>query len=92
MNSNYNKVKSNFAKYKGNDDAILKPSTRKDKKFMVIHDGKITHFGAAGMQDFTGHQDKARQKSYLARAKGIRGEWKKNKYSSNNLAIHILWS
>jgi len=92
MNSNYNKVKSNFAKYKGNDDATLKPSTRKDKKFMVIHDGKTTHFGAAGMQDFTAHQDKARQKSYLARAKGIRGDWKKNKYSSNNLAIHVLWS
>jgi len=28
----------------------------------------------------------------LARAKGIRGDWKKNKYSSNNLAIHVLWS
>jgi hypothetical protein len=30
--SNITKVKSNFAIYKGNDNAIIKPSTRSGKK------------------------------------------------------------
>jgi len=37
-----------------------------------------------------GTADKRRH-SYLSRATNIKGEWKKNKYSKNNLAIHILW-
>jgi hypothetical protein len=41
----------------------IKPSTRKDKKFMAIFfDGdkkvKTTHFGAKNMSDFTIHKDK----------------------------------
>ena len=30
--------------------------------------------------------------AYLARATKIAGAWKSNKYSPNNLAIHILWN
>ena len=33
-----------------------------------------------------------RRKAYLARATKIKGEWKNNKFSKNNLAIKILWS
>jgi hypothetical protein len=32
-----------------------------------------------------------KRKAYLARATKIRGDWKQNKVSPNNLAIHILW-
>ena len=32
-----------------------------------------------------------KRKSYLARATKIKGDWEKNKYSPNNLAIKILW-
>ena len=32
-----------------------------------------------------------RRKLYLSRATKINGTWKDNKYSKNNLAIHILW-
>jgi type IV secretory pathway VirB9-like protein len=44
--SNPAKVKANFRKYKGDDDAKLELSEKKDKKYKVIHDGKTTHFGS----------------------------------------------
>ena len=85
------KVKANFRKYKGNDDVKLELSEKKDKKYKVIVDGKSIHFGST-MEDFTKHQDESRRKSYIARAKGIKGDWKSNKYSPNNLAINLLWN
>lgn len=89
--SNPAEVKRKFQKYKGSDDAKLELSEKKDKKYKVIHDGKTTHFGST-MEDFTKHKDTTRQKSYLARAKGIKGNWKSDKYSANNLAIWLLWT
>jgi hypothetical protein len=44
------------------------------------------------MEDYTKHKDPVRLKSYLARAMGIKGDWKKNKYSPNNLSVHLLWA
>ena len=32
-----------------------------------------------------------KRKAYRARATNIRGDWKKDKYSPNNLAIKLLW-
>ena len=67
-------------------------STRKEKKYMVQDpSGKWVHFGQMGYEDYTKHQDKSRRKRYLTRATRIHGNWKKNPYSANNLAIHILW-
>ena len=85
------KVRANFRKYAGNDDVKLELSEKKDKKYKVIVDNKTVHFGST-MPDFTKTADKTRQKSYLARAKGIKGAWKGNKYSPNNLAINLLWN
>jgi len=79
-------------------------STRKDKKLMVIVDGKKIHFGARNMEhykDKTGlwkeldHLDKKRRKNYLARSGGIRNkEMKLTKdieSSPNYHSIRILW-
>ena len=85
------KVRANFRKYKGNDDVKLELSEKKDKKYKVIVDGKTVHFGST-MEDYTKHKDESRRKSYIARAKGIKGDWKSNKYSPNNLAINSLWN
>jgi hypothetical protein len=85
------KVRANFRKYKGNDDVKLELSEKKDKKYKVIVDNKTVHFGST-MPDYTKHKDESRRKSYLARAKGIKGAWKGNKYSPNNLAINLLWN
>ena len=88
--SNPAKVRANFRKYKGNDDAKLELSDKKDKKYKVIVDGKTIHFGST-MEDYTKHKDTTRQKSYLARSGGIPGNWKANKYSKNNLSRSLLW-
>ena len=53
--------------------------------------GKMVHFGAKGYDDFTKHKDDTRRQNYLSRATNIKGDWKKDKYSPNNLAINILW-
>ena len=90
--SNISKVKANFEKYKGSDDAVLKKSTNPKKKFMVVHNGKTTHFGDINLADFTKTGDEEKRKSYLARSAGIKGDWKKDKYSANNLARALLWN
>ena len=71
----------------------IKVSTRKNKKYMVYNPktNKWVHFGSLGYQDYTKHKNKTRRQSYLKRATHIKGDWKNDKYSPNNLAIHILW-
>ena len=89
--SNIDKVFKKAKKYLGVNVEIAL-STRKGKKFMVKNkDDKWIHFGALGYEDFTKHNDKERQQRYLKRATKIKGNWKDNKYSPNNLSIHILW-
>jgi len=66
-------------------------SNRSDKKYMLIIDDKPIHFGQMGYEDFTKHQDAIRRDRYLKRANNIKGKWKDNKFSPNNLAINLLW-
>ena len=66
-------------------------SNRSDKKYMLIIDDKSIHFGQMGYEDFTKHQDVNRRDRYLKRANNIKGKWKDNKFSPNNLAINLLW-
>lgn len=68
-------------------------STKKDKKYMIMNPitKKWIHFGSMDYQDFTKHKDEDRRQRYLNRAKNIRGSWRENPYSPNNLSIHILW-
>lgn len=83
-------------------------STIKGKKLMVVVNKngkkKTIHFGDSSMQHFkdkTGiwssknHGDKERQKSYLARAKGIKKKdgslAYKDPLSANYHAVRVLW-
>ena len=57
---------------KGKIKVIFKPSTKPEKKYMAIfYNGKdkikTTHFGAAGMSDYTKHKDPERIKEVQAR-------------------------
>ena len=71
----------------------VEPSTRKNKKYMIMNDDhKYIHFGDSRYEDYTKHQDKDRLKNYLSRATKIKGNWIKDKYSPNNLAINLLWN
>jgi hypothetical protein len=90
--SNSKIAKKNAVKYLGKN-VVLKPSTKKDKKFMVLNPdtNKFIHFGQLGFEDFTKHQDTKRQTSYLNRTANMKGDWKDDKYSANNLAREILW-
>ncbi len=59
---------------------------------MVLNpDDNFIHFGDNRYEDFTQHKDKGRQQKYLNRSSKIKGNWKDNKYSPNNLSINILW-
>lgn len=90
--SDYKRVYQNFMKYKGDDDAEIYLSATKDKKFAVrTPDGKVVNFGQKGYDDFTKHRDEQRRENYLNRATNINGNWRRNKYSANNLAINVLW-
>jgi hypothetical protein len=80
-------------------------STKKDKKLMVVVDGKVIHFGDAYSQNYadkTGlldkkylHGDDMRREHYLKRAKGIKDkegkETYKDPHSANWHAVRILW-
>lgn len=73
--------------------AKLYPANNVVKKYKIcdpVH-SKWINFGQMGYQDFTKHRDKKRRKNYLTRSKFIKGNWKKNKYSANNLSRKVLW-
>jgi hypothetical protein len=89
--SNPTKVYKNASKYLGKK-AKIKLSTKKNKKYMVIKpNGNVVHFGEMGYEDYTKHNNKTRRKNYLSRSSKIKGDWKKDKYSPNNLARNLLW-
>jgi hypothetical protein len=89
--SNPSIVQRKFKKYRAGDRVFLELSERPDKKYKVIlENGKAVHFGST-MEDYTKHKNEMRRQNYLARANGIHGNWKDNKYSPNNLSIHLLW-
>ncbi len=90
--SNASIAKKNAIKYLGKN-VLFEPSTKKGKKFMVFNPNtnKWIHFGALNYEDFTKHQDPIRRANYLRRTANMRGNWKDDKYSANNLARNILW-
>jgi len=73
--------------------AKLYPGRNAVKKYSIfdnIHK-KWVNFGQVGYEDYTKHGNIKRRKNYLNRTKSIRGNWKRNKYSANNLSRNILW-
>jgi hypothetical protein len=60
-------------------------------------DGKIIRFGAVGLGDYILYKlqkdtdAEKHRKAYLARAMKIKGDWAKDPYSANSLAISCLW-
>ena len=74
---------------------VIKKSTNSAKKYMAIfyQDGKkikTTHFGAAGMSDYTKHKDKSRKKRYMNRHR-TRENWN-NPMTAGALSRWILWN
>jgi hypothetical protein len=87
--SNFQKVNSLAMKKYKRPVAV---STRKTKKYMIKDDNnKFIHFGQLGYEDFTKHKDEERRQRYLKRTEKIKGDWKENKFSPNNLSRNLLW-
>ena len=80
-------------KHKLNEDIHkLYYSYKKDKKYMIsLEDGRFIHFGSMSYEDYTFHQNDIRKENYLKRSNKIRGNWKNNIFSPNNLSINLLW-
>lgn len=73
----------------------IKPSTRDTKKYMaefITPKGttKTTHFGSAGMSDFTKHRDEERKQLYLQRHK--KNENWNDPTSAGSLSRYVLWN
>ena len=90
--SNPNQAQKMAFKYLGKTARIY-PSTNPQKKYDIYDQKHNTwvHFGQLGYEDFTKHKNKTRRKNYLTRSGKIRGDWKRNPYSANNLSREILW-
>ena len=73
--------------------AKLCPASNPQKKYRIYDskNNKWINFGQIGYEDYTRHKDKKRRKNYLTRTKYMRGDWKKNPYSANNLSRNVLW-
>jgi hypothetical protein len=74
---------------------VFKKSTNPNKKYMAIfYEGtkkiKTTHFGAAGMSDYTKHRDISRKQRYLNRHR-TNENWS-NYMSAGSLSRWILWN
>ena len=75
------------------DVYIIKPSSRKDEKFMVVMGpDMVHHLGQAGYDDYTTHNDDVKKKSYIARM-SVNQDWSKQGiHSAGFWAKHILWN
>jgi len=89
--SNPDEVIRKLHKYLGKN-AQLHMSNKPTKKYMIMRpDGKYIHFGQMGYEDHTKHKSDIRRINYLNRATNIRGNWRDDPYSANNLSINLLW-
>ena len=79
-------------KYLGKTAKIY-PANNPEKKYKIydVKNDKWVNFGQIGYEDFTKHKDKTRRTNYLTRTKYMRGNWRNNPYSANNLSRNILW-
>jgi hypothetical protein len=77
-------------------DIILMLSPKENKKYRIYDyfNNKWVDFGQMNppMEDFTKHKNLDRRYKYLSRSLNIKGNWKSNPFSPNNLSIYGLWN
>lgn len=84
VNYNLTRAKRNAAKL----GVTVKPSNRKNKKLDVFkNDKRLASIGDVHYEDYTKHQDKQRQKSYMSRHAKTRVKVNTPSY----FADRILW-
>jgi len=87
------KAQKQAYKYLGKKYGKIYPSLKKNKKYMIFDPVKNSwvHFGQFPYEDFTQHKDEKRRQRYLKRTENMKGDWKENPFSPNNLSRNILW-
>lgn len=90
--SNPKKAQENAFDYLG-ENAIIYKSIKPKKKYMIFDEinNKWVYFGQMGYEDYLSHKNFLRMANYRNRASNIKGNWKNNPYSPNNLSLWILW-
>lgn len=90
-------VKAKMRKYDNHANVRFSSDPKYKLEAYNKNTNKWVKFGGNGYHDFIIYSlsnpevaVKKRQ-SYLSRANNIKGDWKDDKYSRNNLSIHILW-
>lgn len=80
-------------RYFGKKLGTIYRSTRKNKKYQIYDNinNRMVSFGQMGYEDYTKHRSLKRRSNYLTRSGKIRGDWKRNRFSANNLSRVILW-
>ena len=69
----------------------VRPSWRKGKKLAVDYDGRVVHFGAAGMSDYTQHRDPKRRLDYQRRHGAIRTKDGRLAYTVEGTPAYFSW-
>ena len=90
MSNTYVKsVERSLHKYYGSNIKLF-PSSRKDKKFMVLTpDNKKIHFGQKGYDDYHTAKDEEKRKRFLQRnARWVNAP----KWTPAHLAYWVLWN
>jgi hypothetical protein len=91
--SNPKKVIENAQHYFNEPNIKVYLSPVKNKKYAIydpIHK-KLISFGDIRYEDYTHHKDDIRRENYLMRASNMRGNWRNNPYSANNMSLNLLW-
>jgi hypothetical protein len=93
MVSNPKTVIENARHYFNDPNIKVYLSPIKNKKYAVYDPikQKLVSFGHIDYEDYTMHQDERRRENYLKRASHIKGNWKDNPYSPNNMSLNLLW-
>ena len=74
-------------------EVVIKPSSKKDKKYDAIIDCKKTvSFGLANASEYTHHKDTARKQRYIDRHKDNEDWSKSGIKTAGSYSKHILWN
>lgn len=95
IRKNKRNTKKRSKGFRNGKRVVFKKSTNSKKKYMAVfyENGKkikTTHFGAAGMSDYTKHKDPARKQRYMNRHRATE-DWSKP-MSAGALSRFILWN
>ena len=81
----YDRAKKLYGK-----DTLIKPSTRQNKKYMILdpYNNKWVHFGQMGYQDFSKHKNLIRREKFIIRNRS----WAlQDVYTPGFLSYVLLW-